>query len=288
MNTILSFKNRGKWGNSRYRGNCSGYIIKNLLEYYKPRKFVEIFSGGGTGIDVAKDLGINNSVHLDLNNGFNVLTMDLPTGMDFCFSHPPYWDIIKYETQRGSYHEDDLSNVMSYEEFIKKLDKINAKIYSSLVNGGRHAILIGDVCKKGRYYSIIKDMAWLGDLEVHMIKEQHNTKSENKEYKGNIIKIAHEHLLIFKKNQVWGVPIKFTATKTFDLRAFENITWRDLIQGALEYLGGVAELTQIYEVLSDSKKAKKNPHFKEKIRQTLQIHQNFYSIARGKWALAIA
>src|SRR5690606_21231615 len=127
----LSYQNRGKWGKSSYRGNCSGYVIKDLLEFYKPKKFVEIFSGGGTGKDVALDLGITNSVHLDLITGWNALIDEIPTGCDFAFSHPAYWDIIDYSTQRGSYHEDDLSNNMSYEEFIQKLDKVNCKIYSS-------------------------------------------------------------------------------------------------------------------------------------------------------------
>jgi len=172
MNTILSFKNRGKWGNPSYRGNCSGYVIKDLLEHFQPKKFVEVFSGGGTGKDVAKELGVTNSVHLDLNTGWNALVNDIPTGNDFTFSHPPYWDIISYQRYNGQ-HKDDLSLNMSYEEFISKLDLVNAKIYQALVNGGRHAMLVGHVRKKGKYYSIIKDMTWLGDLEVHMIKEQH-------------------------------------------------------------------------------------------------------------------
>jgi hypothetical protein len=288
MNSILSFENRGKWGKSSYRGNCSGHIIKELLEYFKPKKFVEVFSGSGTGQDVARDLGHTNSVHLDLINGWNALTDEIPTGTDFCFSHPAYWDIIDYSTQRGNYHADDLSNNMSYDDFIQKLDRVNAKIYQSLVNGGRHAFLVGDVRKKGKYYSIIKDMTWLGDLEVHMIKAQHNTVSGRKQYNGKFIAIQHEHLLVFKKNQIWSVPMKFTRTKTFDLRQFENMTWRDLIQGALEYLGGQAELSSIYDVIQNSKKVMKNNHWKEKVRQTLQIHENFYSIERGKWSLEIA
>lgn len=288
MNTILSYENRGKWGNSKFRGNVSGYVIKDLLEHFRPKKFVEVFSGGGTGKDVCIDLGITNSIHLDLINGWNALVDEIPTGSDFVFSHPPYWDIIDYSTQRKSFHEDDLSNNMSYEEFISKLDKVNAKIYSSLVNQGRHAFLVGDVRKKGKYYSIIKDMAWIGDIEVHMIKEQHNTVSGRKQYNGNFIPIAHEHLIIFKKNAVWQVPIKFTQTKVFDLRAFENMTWRDLIQGALEYLGGEANLSTIYEVIEKSKKSQKNKHWKEKVRQTLQIHQNFSAVERGKWKLNIA
>lgn len=287
MNSILSYENRGKWGKSSYRGNCSGFVIKDLLEFFQPKMFVEVFSGGGTGKDVATELGYKNSIHLDLNNGWNALVDEIPSGSDFCFSHPPYWDIISYQQYNGQ-HEDDLSLNMSYEEFIIKLDKVNAKIYGSLVNGGRHAFLVGDVRKKGKYYSIIKDMAWFGDLEIHLIKEQFNTVSERKKYNGKFIPIAHEHLLVFKKNQVWAVPIKFSYTKTFDLRQFENMTWRDLIQGALEWLSGQAELQAIYGVIKNSKKASKNHHWKEKVRQTLQVHQNFVPVARGIWSLKIS
>ena len=292
MKSLISYSNRGNWGNSSYRGNCSGFVIKDLIEHFypnsKPKKFVEVFSGGGTGLDVAKDLGITNSVHLDLNNGWNALVSEMPTGSDFVFSHPPYWDIIRYETQRGSYDPDDLSNVMSYKEFIAKLDKVNAKIYQSLLNGGRHAFLIGDVRKKGKYYSIIKDMTWFGDLESHIIKAQHNCLSNNKTYSNNnFIPIVHEHLLVFKKNEVWAVQLKRTVTQSFDLRQFQNITWRDLIQGTLEWLGGKATLSQIYKVIEGSKKALKNNHWKEKIRQTLQLHDNFTAVDRGVWSLNI-
>lgn len=184
--TILSYPDRGRWGNSQYRGNTSGHVIKDLLETYRPKRFVEIFSGGGTGEDVAKELGITDSVHLDLNCGWNALQDEIPVASDFIFSHPPYWDIIDYSKARGSSDPDDLSNVMSYQEFITKLDRVNQKIYDSLTIGGRHAFLIGDVRKKGRYYSIIKDMSWFGDLEVHLVKEQFNTFSGRKNYSGTI------------------------------------------------------------------------------------------------------
>lgn len=292
MQSIISYPNRGKWGDSSYRGNCSGHVIKDLIQHFypnsKPKKFIEVFSGGGTGLDVARELGIENSVHLDLNTGWNALKDEIPFGSDFAFSHPPYWDIIRYETQRGNYHPDDLSNVMSYDEFIRKLDMVNAKIYQSLVNGGRHAILVGDVRKNGKYYSIIKDMTWFGDLESHIIKTQHNTRSGNKRYANyNFIPIMHEHLLVFKKNEVWAVQLKRTNTRVYDLRQFKNITWRDLVQGAIEWLGGQARLQEIYNVIEGSKKAERNQHWKEKIRQTLQRHDNFIPIERGVWELNI-
>lgn len=290
--SIMSYAERGEWGNARYRGNCSGHVIKDLLLHFfpnkPPKRFVEVFSGGGTGYDVARSLGINNSVHLDLNTGWNALKDEIPYGSDFVFSHPPYWDIIKYEQMRSQYDPDDLSNVMSYEEFIYKLDIVNAKIYQSLVNGGRHAFLVGDVRKKGKYYSIIKDMTWFGDLESHIIKVQHNCISSNKAYSSNnFIPITHEHLLVFKKNQVWVVGLKNVINRTFDLRQFPNITWRDLVQGALDFLGGQATLEQIYQVIEGSKKTENNSHWKEKIRQTLQYHIQFAPVQRGVWQLAI-
>ena len=279
MNSILSYPDRGKWGNSQYRGNCSGYVIKDLLQFYfpnnPPKQFIEVFSGGGTGQDVARDLGITNSIHLDLRNDWDALVDELPKGSDFTFSHPPYWDIIKYETQRGSYHEDDLSNQMDYETFIFQLDKVNEKIYHNLFNGGRHALLIGDIRKKGKYYSIIKDMSWFGDLESHLIKMQHNTRCEHKQYAhSQFIPIAHEHLLVFKKNQIWQLNIKYTKDFTKDIRTLKRITWKDLIKATLEYKEK-ASIQEIYEYLYPSEKAKANQHVRAKIRQVLNSYPDF-------------
>ncbi|WP_193065169.1 DNA methyltransferase [Oceanobacillus oncorhynchi] len=289
MKSIISYPDRGSWGDALYRGNTSGHVIKDVIQQFfpsqPPKQFIEVFSGGGTGEDVAADLGVKNSIHLDLNSGWNVLTDEIPFGSDLIFSHPPYWNIISYQRYNGG-HPDDLSLNMSYEEFISKLDQVNAKIYQSLLNGGRHAFLVGDVRRKGAYYSIIKDMTWFGSLEAHIIKAQHNTLSDNKQYSNNnFIPISHEHLLVFKKDKVWILPIKSTVTKYFDLRQFNNITWRDLIQGALEWLGGKAELTEIYKVIEGSKRTLKNSHWKDKIRQTLQLHDNFWSSSRGVWEL---
>src|SRR5690625_6535758 len=38
INSILSYPSRGPYGKSYYRGNCTGYIIRDLLLYYKPKK----------------------------------------------------------------------------------------------------------------------------------------------------------------------------------------------------------------------------------------------------------
>ena len=291
MQSVISYENRGNYGDSKYRGNCSGNVIKDLLMYFyptsKPRQFVEVFSGGGTGLDVAKELQINNSIHLDLNNGWDALTDEIPTGADFIFSHPPYWDIISYEKQRNSYSRNDLSNQMSYEEFIEKLNIVNEKIYHSLLYGGRHAILIGDVRKQGKYYSIIKDMNWYGDLESHIIKIQYNCTSDNKIYSNNnFIPIKHEHLLVFRKNKVWLFNKKTTNTIQVNIMEVTNITWRDLIQATIQYLKNKASIDDIYNILVNSQKAKNNNHVREKIRQTLNNNPNFKKV-ENEWVLCI-
>lgn len=280
MQSVISYEERGNYGNSSYRGNCSGYVIKDLIEHFypgsKPKKFIEVFSGGGTGRDVAKELQINNSLHLDLNNGWDALVDEIPSGADFIFSHPPYWDIIKYENQRQKYVANDLSNSMSYDEFIDKLDIVNEKIYHSLVNGGRHITLLGDVRKNGKYYSIIKDMKWFGHLESHIIKIQHNCVSDNKVYSNNsFIAIKHEHILVFKKNKIWIFNTKETNTIKENIMNLTEITWRDLIQATLEFLHNKASIDQIYNILKESKKAEKNNFVREKIRQTLNNNSNF-------------
>ena len=291
MQSIVSYKNRGNFGDSKYRGNCTGFIIKDLINNYyptsKPKKFVEIFSGGGTGKDVAKALNITNSLHLDLNNGWDALIDEIPTGSDFIFSHPPYWDIISYETQRNFHFDNDLSNQMPYEEFIQKLNIVNEKIYHSLLYNGRHAVLIGDVRKNGKYYSILKDMDWFGNLESHIIKIQYNCMSDNKMYSNNnFIPIKHEHLLIFRKNKIWIFNKTHTNTIQLNIMQATNITWRDLIQATLEYLNNQATVTQIYNILVKSKKAKNNKHIREKIRQTLNNNSNFKKV-NNEWILEI-
>lgn len=64
--TILSFSERGPWGDRKYRGNCSGYVQAFLIWRYKIQKIAELFAGSGTGYDVAKDMGIQY-VGADLN-----------------------------------------------------------------------------------------------------------------------------------------------------------------------------------------------------------------------------
>jgi hypothetical protein len=232
----MSYPDRGPWGDKNFRGNVSGYVIRDLISNYfptsPPKQFIEVFSGGGTGQDVCQDLKLENTLHLDLSTGWDALTDKLPAPSDLTFSHPPYWDIIKYnQLRKGEFQANDLSNKMPYLEFINKLDCINEKIYLNLLNNGYHAILIGDIRRKGKYYSPIKDMAWFGNLKDHFIKIQHNTKMENHAYNKNsdYTRILHEHLLVFQKKELWNIPLKYVHNTNLEMKKLKRVSWQDLI-----------------------------------------------------------
>lgn len=95
LTSIASYFARGKYGSSTWRGNCSGLLIKDLLQFYKPDTFADLAVGSGTSIEVAADLGYTkaNTVFSDLNPQYGGVDLsdshlDFPL-MDFIFfTHP--------------------------------------------------------------------------------------------------------------------------------------------------------------------------------------------------------
>ena len=58
--SVLSFPDRGKWGKSSWRGNCSGHVYKALFEQLRPTFFVDPMVGAGTSVEVAQEMGIES------------------------------------------------------------------------------------------------------------------------------------------------------------------------------------------------------------------------------------
>jgi len=58
LTSIHSVRRRGPYGNGRYRGNCGGYLIRNLLRYFQPKRVLDPMSGSGTCRDVCRELKI--------------------------------------------------------------------------------------------------------------------------------------------------------------------------------------------------------------------------------------
>lgn len=66
-------------------------------------------------------------------------------------------------------------------------------------------------------------------------------------------------------------------------------TWRELVRGVFHRSkGGELALTDLYEALGKTPKAKANPHWKAKIRQTVQLDSEFEPAGnRGVWRLKV-
>jgi hypothetical protein len=204
--SVVSYPNRGPWGNSGYRGNCSGYPVKDLILRFNCRTVFDPAEGSGTVRDVVS--GINRycgkNIHYegrDLNNGWDILASPLPDmKFDLVWYHPPYWDIIRYSNA-----PEDLSNCESLEDFESKLNRSTEKLYKAVNPGGILAVLIGDKRRNGNYYALMRSLLMnpnIGELKAIIIKIQHNCRSENKNYRSRspfLIPIKHEYCLIFQK-----------------------------------------------------------------------------------------
>ena len=158
-------------------------------------------------------------------------------------------------------------------------------MYNALRYGGHLAILTGDVKREGRLYSLIKDMQWYGLPIQHIIKTQHNCFSDNKKYNNKFIPIIHEHLLIFKKSDHYIIRCTITKTIDLDTRTRTKMNWHSVVLNAMEKLGGNATLKQLYSEIEGHAKTQTNKHWREKIRQTLQIYDDFRNVARGVYEL---
>jgi len=288
LSTLVSYKDRGNYGNNKYRGNCSGYLIKQLLEFFQPKKVFDPMCGGGTTGDVCRELKID-CVELDLNpvyGGWDALSQEVGESSDLVFWHPPYHDIIKYSGVYYEFDQRDLSRCSSYGDFINKLNIIQEKLLYSLRKGGRLAILVGDVKKKGKLYSIQKDINWYGSPEYMIIKEQINTFSSRLQYQGRFIPIAHEYVMIFKRDDCYIIPQKVVCPVIKDLRENLNVTWKDIVLAAMEKLGGKASLQRLYQEVSSFKKCEGNKFWREKVRQVLQLYKDFKRLDTGVYSFS--
>ena len=75
------------------------------------------------------------------------------------------------------------------------------------------------------------------------------------------------------------VPFSKTLRNIFDASKKDDasLTWHHLIRMTLESIGGQCTLTELYERLSTHPKAKKNSHYKERIRATIYEHRTQYT-----------
>lgn len=296
LTSIVSYPERGEGGNNQYRGNCSPKLLADLISFFKPEEICDYMCGSGTTAAAADKLGIQSHCY-DLHSGFDLLHNDIPERPPFIFWHPPYWDIIQYsdkmysaESVRMKYGFDprplDLSRIPEWDNFVSAMNYAMMKQYCALEKGGRMAVLVGDIKKKGKLYSMLFELIKPGTLENVIIKAQHNCFSDKIRYTGRFIPILHEYVLIVRKDASLIYPIMMSQKREIDVRDMPGATWRDVVSAVLETCHEAVPLSYLYEKIEPHSKAQKNKWWKEKVRQTLQCSpDHFIHTARGMWAL---
>ena len=296
LTSIVSYPERGVGGNNQYRGNCSPKLIEDLVGFFKPTEICDYMCGSGTTKAAAEKMGIRSHLY-DLHSGFDIMNCEIKERPEFIFWHPPYWDIIKYSDvmykardveERYGYdpRKFDLSRIQNWDQFVESMNYAMMKQFTALEKGGRMAVLMGDIKKKGKLYSMISEIIKPGTLENIIIKTQHNCFSDNVQYSGKFIPILHEYVLIVRKDNPLIIPIIQVKKKDVDIRDMEGASWRDIVAAVLEQHDDAVSLESLYQEIEPYKKTKTNQWWKEKIRQTLQINPKYFlRTGRGMWKL---
>lgn len=310
LTSFVAYPQRGEGGSAAWRGNCSPYMVEDILQYVLDCKrygkqptdgfrLLDPMSGSGSSKTAADKFDVE-SVLYDLNpapaygrGGWNALRDDVDDDADLIFLHPPYHDIICYSGRQWGEtpHPDDLSRCDTYEEFLDRLNYVIKKLYMALRRDGRMAILVGDIRQNGQFYSIQNDIMTLGRMEAFIMKSQFNCQSDNRTYKKPFIPIVTEYLILLKKEGGLLIPFSRRISGTYNMLQFDNsaMTWNHLVRNVMEELGGTASTEQLYTLLENHPKAQGKRHYRDRIRAVIQEYPNTYRpVGRGIYELAYA
>lgn len=128
-------------------------------------------------------MGIGSHCY-DLHSGFDLLNSDIPERPSFVFWHPPYWNIIQYSDKCIAQKMYALNTALIRVHWIYHGFRIGTLLCPlwttpwwsnfALSKRGRMAVLVGDIKKKGKLYSMLFELTKPGTLENVIIKAQHN------------------------------------------------------------------------------------------------------------------
>lgn len=197
LTSLLHYPDRGPWGQSRYFGNCTGYLLVDLLDYLQPQSVFDPMEGSGTTSAVCFDLNVACEGR-DLRSGFDLLSSPLPDRpFDLIFWHPPYWPGHHYTD-----HPNDFSNAKTEADFLHRMKNGFERLASLVTPKGHLVILIGDGRKNGVFYPMHSKLIQFGllPLEAALIKEgDHERRARHFQYGPTpFIPTLHEYVLIFK------------------------------------------------------------------------------------------
>ncbi|MCD8109253.1 MAG: hypothetical protein LUE14_04025 [Clostridiales bacterium] len=315
QSTVISYPERDPhgfaWGSPGYNGNCSGKVPLGFMDKLGAECVTELFAGSGTLSDVCRDFNIPYC-GVDLNPNpvrGDIYTMDIldisqnfpdgfyTDGLTMQFAHPPYPGInhVKYagkcwKDPDGRLAARDIQN-MTFEAGMHAVNFSLVRGWQTLPPGSFQVVLCGEIRSNGRYYSMANDLVKPGELFQTYVKLQHNTWSGRRSYGSNKNQRAltgHEMILVFRKPTGYEFAYVVPRNYSLDVRDSLNFsTWKDVVMAVLRNSGKSCSLDEIYSELEGHAKAKSNPHWKAKVRQTLQFLQKdgrADNAGRGMWA----
>lgn len=196
---------RGHYGDPGYRGNCSGLLIKDLLQFFRPRRVLDPMTGGGTCGDVCRELGIE-CVSLDVRQGHDAASPDAFEGLglfDFIWLHPPYWRMVQWSDDPRC-----LANAPTLAQFLTRLQIVVRNCRRAMQPSGVMAVLMGDVRYQGEYQALpfhTWRLAYAEGLVLaapEIIRFSHGTTSAAKEYPTSFIPRVHDVCLVMKHRRM--------------------------------------------------------------------------------------
>lgn len=312
--TVISYPERNPrdrvWGANNYPGNCSGKVGLGFIDKLGADSMFELCAGSGTNYDMCKDYDITYC-GIDLNPNpvrpgiksmdITDFTQEFPDEIrfaDMVFSHMPYPGInrIKYSNvawkDTANLAERDIQN-MSFEKGMLEINKAHMRAYHAMKPGAFMVMLVGEIRNNGKFYSMNQALCLPGEFYQSYVKIQHNTWSGRQERKyGNNQRALTSHEMIAVIRKPGGYQICYVIPKHYKLDVRDSkvmSTWKDIVTITLRTLNRESSLNEIYSQLSNHAKAKANAHWKEKIRQTLQLLRKSgvcKNTSRGYWTIA--
>lgn len=315
--TVISYEKRDPegivWGKSSYNGNCSGKVPLGFIDKLGAKNICELYAGSGTLSDVCRDYGFSYK-GIDLNPNpvrDNIISMDicdlsqdLPKEFyeaDMVFSHPPYPGInyIKYANSAwkdtvGGLSERDIQN-MSFEEGMQKINLSTMRAYAAIPEGSYIVLLVGEIRSNGKYYSMYNNLCLPGEHFQTYVKIQHNTTSGRNgvNYGKNPRALTAQEMIAVVKKPLSSSSyvICYVVPKKYELDmrdSVNTVTWKDAVLGVLRNLKSATN-EQMYKEFETHTKARNNPNYKAKLRQTLQILAKeglAIHVSEGNWRVA--
>ena len=202
LTSIHASPERGPYGDPSYRGNCDGFIIRDLLLYFRPQTVFDPMTGSGTCRDVCQDLGIECTSG-DLHGGFDACDPSHYVELgpfDFVWLHPPYWRMVKYNDD-----ERCLSNAPTLRAFADRLRLLVRNCAGVLSENGKLAILMGNYSYRGRFMPLtyitmdvcLAEGLWPACTDI--IRLQYGNTSSKKTYQSSFIPGLHDVCMMLGK-----------------------------------------------------------------------------------------